>query len=172
MDHNLPEFQFEALWCLTNIASGTSDNAQSIALKGGIPKILALIDSNIQELQEQAIWCAGNIAGDSAKLRDKVIQEKGFEKILKHLYTAERNSLIKQCVWSISNFCRTKPAPEYEIMQPCVDLVIKAILKLDNDIEFLIDACWILSYMTENHKRSIRQIIDSKIMTKLLTFLE
>lgn len=172
LDHNLPEFQFEALWCLTNVASSTSDHAQSISLKGGIPKVINMMDSNIQEIQEQAIWCVGNIAGDSLKLRDKVTQAQGFDKIIKHLYTAQRPSLIKQCIWAISNFCRVKPAMEYDLMKPCIDLIVKSILKLDNDVEFLTDACWVLSYMTENHKRSIKKLIDSRIIPTLLTFLE
>jgi hypothetical protein len=118
LEHSLPEFQFEALWCLTNIASGTSEHTLSVVNKGGINKIIALIDSNIQEIQEQAIWAIGNIAGDSIKIRDKVIAAKGLEKIIKVFYTAERNTLIKHCTWSISNFCRSKPPPDYEHLKP------------------------------------------------------
>jgi hypothetical protein len=118
LDHTLPEFQFEALWALTNIASGTSDHTSSIVNKGGIQKIIELVDSKVQEIEEQAIWALGNIAGDSVRVRDKVIQARGLEKIIKHFVTAERISLIKQCVWSISNFCRSKPAPDYSLMKP------------------------------------------------------
>jgi hypothetical protein len=54
LDHEYPEFQYEALWCLTNIASSSNhDYSYSIINKEGIPKIIAKIDSNIQEIQEQ-----------------------------------------------------------------------------------------------------------------------
>lgn len=53
LDHGLPEFQLEALWILTNIASGESEHVNSIIQKGGIPKITNLIDSKIAEIQEQ-----------------------------------------------------------------------------------------------------------------------
>jgi len=129
------------------------------------------MDSNIQEIQEQAIWAIGNIAGDSLKIRDRVIQKKGLEKILQHFSTAERPTLIKHCVWAISNFCRSKPAPDYEIMKPTIDLVIRSIYKLDQDYEFLVDAFWILSYLTEHHKRTIKKILDTSILPKMLTFL-
>ncbi len=171
MDHSLPEFQFEALWCLTNIASGTSDNTQSIVVKGGIEKIISLIDSNFQEIQEQAIWAIGNIAGDSVKIRDRVIQKKGLEKIIKHFATAERSTLIKHCVWALSNFCRSKPAPEFDLMKPAIDLVIRSVYKLDQDYEFLVDACWVLSYLTEHHKKSIKKILETNFMPKMLSFL-
>jgi importin subunit alpha-1 len=167
----LPEFRFEALWCLTNIASGTSDNTQSIVIKGGVEKIISLIDSNIQEIQEQAIWAVGNIAGDSLKVRDRVIDKKGLEKILKVFATAERNTLIKHSAWAISNFCRSKPAPAYEHLKPAIDLIIRSIYKLDQDYEFLVDACWVLSYITEHHKKSVKKILDTNIMPKLLSFL-
>jgi hypothetical protein len=171
LEHNLPEFQFEALWCLTNIASGTSDHTNSIINKGGVQKIIALIDNPIQEIQEQAIWAIGNIAGDSIKVRDKIIQIGGMDKIIKYLNTGERESLIKQCVWSISNFCRSKPAPDYEFLKPCIDKIIGALYKID-DNEFLIDACWILSYLTESYKKSIKKIMDTNALDKILSYLE
>jgi hypothetical protein len=171
LEHNLPEFQFEALWCLTNIASGTSDHTNSIINKGGIQKIITLIDSPIQEIQEQAIWAIGNIAGDSVKVRDKVIQLGGLEKISKYLNTGERESLIKQCVWAISNFCRSKPAPDYEFLKPCIDNIIGALYKID-DNEFYVDACWILSYLTESYKKSIKKIMDTNALGKIISFLE
>merc|ERR1711976_663656 len=147
LEHQLPEFQFEALWCLTNIASGTSEHTQSIIAKGGIEKIIPMMDSPIQEIQEQAIWAIGNMAGDSVKTRDRIINKKGLETIIKQFSTAERNTLIKHCVWAISNFCRSKPAPEYEHMKPAIDLIIRSIYKIDQDYEFLVDSCWVLSYL-------------------------
>jgi importin subunit alpha-1 len=171
LEHTLPEFQFEALWCLTNIASGTSEHTNSIINKGGIQKIIALIDHPVTEIQEQAIWAIGNIAGDSVKVRDRVIQFGGLEKVIKYLNTGERETLVKQCVWSISNFCRSKPAPDYDFIKPCIDKVIGALYKYD-DNEFIVDACWILSYLTESYKKSIKKIIDTNALPKILSFLE
>lgn len=172
LDHQLPEFQFEALWCLTNIASGTSDQALTVVSKGGLVKIISLMENKIQEIQDQAIWTIGNLAGDSAKIRDRIIHQKGYEKLLKLFATSERPSLIKHCTWAISNFCRTKPPMEYSLLKQCIDFIISAIYKLENDQEFLIDACWILSFMTETHKKSIQKIIDTNILPKLVSFIE
>lgn len=58
LDHQLPEFQYEALWNLTNIASGTSDQVNSIVSKGGLIKIVKLIDSKVNEVQEQVVFLA------------------------------------------------------------------------------------------------------------------
>lgn len=159
------------MWCLTNVASGTSDHTQSIVVKGGIEKLISLIDSNVQEIQEQAIWAVGNVAGDSLKVRDRVIDKRGLEKILKVFSTAERNTLIKHCAWALSNFCRSKPPPKYEYLKPAIDLLIRAIYKLDGDYEFLVDACWVLSYLTEHHKKSVKKLLDTNILPKILSFL-
>ena len=48
LENNLPEIVFESLWALTNIASGSSsDYCVSIVNKGGLPKIVNLLDSQI-----------------------------------------------------------------------------------------------------------------------------
>jgi importin subunit alpha-1 len=172
LDHQIAEYVFEALWCITNIASGTSDQTHSIISKGGLQKLIQLIDYPIMEIQEQAIWAVGNIAGDSVKVRDRVIALGGLEKIIKYLSIAERESLIKHCVWAISNFCRSKPAPEYEVMKPCIDFVIGSLYKVSDDNDFVVDACWILSYLSEMHKRSLKKIIDTNCLPKLISFLE
>lgn len=39
-------------------------------------------------------------------------------------------------------------------------------------MEFLVDACWILSYLTENHKKSIKKMLDLQILPKLISLLE
>ena len=74
LDNAPSEFQYEALWCLTNIASGTSDQANNIVIKGGIPKIIKLLDSPIEELKVQATWLLGNLSSDCLKIRDALIK--------------------------------------------------------------------------------------------------
>ena len=118
LENNLPEIVYEALWSITNIAGGNNDYAASIASKGAIPKIIALLDSPIMEIQDQAVWCLGNLAGDSIQIRDKLISLKGLDKIVSLLAKTDRNSLVKQCVWCITSFCRPDPPMSYEFVKP------------------------------------------------------
>ena len=171
LNNSYPEFQYEALWCLTNIASGTSDQANTIIVKGGLNQIIPLVDSSIEELQNQAVWTIGNLAGDSIKSRDQIIQNKGFDKIINVFSTTQRHSLIKNCTWAISNFLKVKPIMQYDICESCIIHVIRGINLLPEDKDFLVDACWILSFMTENYKPSIKQILDTDILPLLFTFL-
>jgi importin subunit alpha-1 len=119
LDNNLPEIVFESLWALTNIASGSgSDYCTPIVSKGGLPKIINLLDSQICEIQDQAVWCIGNFVGESVNIRDKIIGLKGLDKIISLLATTDRDSLIKHCTWTLTNFCRPEPLLPYESVKP------------------------------------------------------
>lgn len=176
LESDLEEFKFEALWTLTNIASSTGDHVSSIVQKDGITKIINLIDSNVAEVQAQAIWCIGNITGDSVKFRDKVLQLGGLDKIAKVCRLTDKIDLVKQCVWSLSNFCRGKPILPYEITKPVLELAVKFIFQYVSaqaeDFEEMVDICWIFSHFTENHKKSIKLLITMNVIPILLKNLE
>jgi len=51
-------------------------------------------------------------------MRDKVFSANGLTKIIKVLKTAEKQEMVKQCVWTLSNFCRGKPPLEFKVLKP------------------------------------------------------
>lgn len=119
-DYKYPEFVYEAVWSLTNITSGTSDQAMSVFNKGGAQKLIDLIDSEYNEIQDQSIWAIGNLAGDNVRFRDKLIALGALKKILHYMKVGERKNLIKSTLWSLSNFCKGKTPPNYEDLQPVI----------------------------------------------------
>ncbi|XP_047741619.1 uncharacterized protein LOC125179567 [Hyalella azteca] len=72
--HHNPQLQFEALWALTNIASGSSDQTRTVVEAGGLPPIARLLSSADPEIVDQAVWAIGNIAGDGPAMRDAVLR--------------------------------------------------------------------------------------------------
>ena len=168
LENTPPEFQYEALWCLTNIASGTSDQANSIVVKGGISKIIKIMDSTIEELKVQASWIIGNLASDCQKIRDVLIKEKAFDKLITQLSSTNNKQLIKQSTWAISNFFRVKPAPPYDLVQKCIKSIARAMVILPEEKEFLADSCFILYFMTENYKDTIKDLLDIGIIPKII----
>ena len=49
----IPNIQYEAAWCLTNIATGTAEQTQCLTEKGAIPKFIALMNSEHDNIKEQ-----------------------------------------------------------------------------------------------------------------------
>ena len=172
LENSPPEFQYEALWCLTNIATGTSDQANSIVVKGGIPKIIKLMDSSIEEIKIQATWLIGNLAADSPKIRDTLVKEKAFDKLITILASTDKELLIKHAIWSISNFFRNKPYPPFDIVKKCIKIIARTILILPKDKEFLTDACFILYYMTEHYKETINELLEIGIIPNIIKTLD
>lgn len=64
---------FESLWVLTNVASGSTKQTQTVIDAQVIPSAIKLIESTDSNIKEQSIWLLGNIAGDSPKTRDLVL---------------------------------------------------------------------------------------------------
>ena len=171
LDNSPPEFQYEALWCLTNFAAGTKDQINCIVSKGVIPKIIKLMESSIEELKIQAIFILGNLVNDS-KIRDLIIKEKGYDKLLTILVSTNNNALIKYCTWTLSCFFRIKPILPYSTIKKAINSIARSIVILPNDIEFLSDAFFILSFITEYYKEAIKDILELDLIKNSIKCLD
>jgi len=77
-----PKMQFEAIWCLTNIASSDSQFVLKLIENHAIPILIKIMDSPTHiEVKEQTIWCLGNISGDNTRFRDALLDQGVVPKI-------------------------------------------------------------------------------------------
>ena len=170
------EFKYEALWSLSNIATGNEDQANTILINGGLPKVINLLDSNIEEIKTQAIWLIGNLVSVSSKIRDIIIEYKIYDKILTILASTNSEKYINTSTWCISNFFKTKPIPNYEIIYKAFKIIAKIAIiygsKEKNNFEFITDLCFIFSFMTKNYKEFINEIIDANLLPTIISFLD
>lgn len=64
----------------------------------------------------QAVWALGNIAGDSPQCRNLVLQAGALPPLLEQLGDNQKVSMQRNATWTLSNFCRGKPPPDFSVV--------------------------------------------------------
>lgn len=163
-----PQLQFEAAWALTNIASTVHTSV--VVEYNAIPPLITQLISPSAEVREQCAWCLGNIAGDCTKYRDMILKQGALEPLLQNITQPENISLLRNCTWTLSNFCRGKPQPKFKLIQNAIP-ILAAILNSCGDESTLVDACWAMSYLSDGSDDQIQCVIEHNIIPVLIKML-
>lgn len=167
------KLQFEVAWTLTNIASGTTTHCAHLVKHNAVQGFINLMRSPNADVKEQAVWAIGNIAGDSPKYRDLVIQSGGVPALGSVFTNDAKVSLLRNATWTLSNLCRGKPQPDFSQVGQFLP-ILQTLMNFE-DKEVLTDACWALSYLsddnTDNNER-IQAVIASGVVNRIVNCLK
>ncbi|CEG47720.1 importin subunit alpha-1-like [Plasmopara halstedii] len=165
-----PTLQVEALWALTNIAAGATDNTSVLLQNGVIPTLVSLLDSSNEEVLEQSVWVLGNLAGEGAATRDLVLSAGALTPLVNNLKKTswDRLSLLRILTWTISNLCDGQPRPVFDIA-----LILPYLAKMltSTDTEILSHVCWAFSHLCDGPSTHIQAVVDSNVCFRLVELL-
>eukprot|EP01018_Ginkgo_biloba_P040712 Gb_14089 [translate_table: standard] len=66
------------------------------------------------DIREKTIWALGNIFGDSIKCRDLVLKRRVIKHIPTQFTITARLSILINSKWTLSNFYRENPQPQFD----------------------------------------------------------
>lgn len=159
---------FESAWALTNIAS--TEFTKAVVDAGALPKLVAGMMHADATVREQSLWCVGNISGDCPDFRDAVFTTpNAVNNLLMNVAHPENVRLLRNATWSLSNFCRGKPAPRPEAVAPIIPALAYLISLEDKDV--LSDALWGLCYLTDGEEEMVTAVVGAGVLPRVVALL-
>ncbi|XP_062133889.1 importin subunit alpha-4-like [Drosophila sulfurigaster albostrigata] len=166
---NSPQLQLEAVWTLTNIASGPSELTHKVATSGAVPILINLLSAGDYKVADQAIWALGNIIGDGPEKRDFVLGFGLIQPILILLKAELPISFVRNIAWVIGNISRKwEPVVSQQITME-IQPALKVLLEY-TDVQVVKDTIWAINNFTQDKDR-IQIIVESGIVPKIVSLV-
>jgi importin subunit alpha-1 len=81
-----------------------------------------------------------------------------------------RITLLRNATWTLSNYCRGKPSPDFKVVGKALPTLAK-LIATSTDTEVLTDAAWALSFLTEGPNERIQAAIEVGVCSTLIKLL-
>ena len=169
LTHPDARLQLEAAWALTNIASGTRYHVNAILHVGALKGFVHFLNSPNADMRAQCLWGVGNIAGDSVECRDMVLQLGCLPTILTTINPSSNIETLRNATWVLSNLCRGKPSPNFELLLPAIPALGQLLRSSDDAV--LIETLWAISYLTDAPDRQIETVVQEGVVPFILKLM-
>jgi hypothetical protein len=164
----IPQVQYEAIWCITNIATGTQDQVQCLVDKGVIPKLINLMQTEGDNIKELAIWALGNIAGDSKVFRDIILLCNIIIVLLDLLVKTKNKEVLRTGCWLFRNLVSGKQNIKIDKAIP----VLCKLIKENEDKEILKGAFHVLMRLCSSEGNYVPIFTEQNILPRLIQLLK
>lgn len=158
--------QYEAVWCVINIAMEDADIINCLVSKNVIPHLVELVRSGDEDMKEVAIWALANITVEGIDYIDKTLDAGIMKPLLPILHTSTNLCLLEQAVRMLNNFF--KYSDEIDHKEEILVAVCKIINRV-NAFEILSDCCSILLNMNEC---KVPVMYETGVLKRLISLLE
>eukprot|EP01016_Furgasonia_blochmanni_P009265 TRINITY_DN13835_c0_g1_i4.p1 TRINITY_DN13835_c0_g1~~TRINITY_DN13835_c0_g1_i4.p1 ORF type:complete len:531 (-),score=92.78 TRINITY_DN13835_c0_g1_i4:61-1593(-) len=152
------DIQYEAAWCLSNIASGDTTHILYLIREGMLNTFVSLLNHQNTAMLEQVIWGLSNLTGDVHDIRMKVLECGIVPQLIRILKNEKTPNLLRVCSWMISNLVRGKPYPPYEKVAELIPFVVSMLGSDDDDT--VSEATWALSFLADGPDSQIEEILS------------
>jgi len=151
----------EAVWCLTNIATG--DHTQTAHVLQAVPDLLHLLASGDASLQEQACWAIGNIAGDSDEFRAALVANGALAPLLTFLAASTaaqppQSTCAQTAAWAVSNLSRGSTSTAAFVTSGALPLLLA--LTSHSDLVVSTEMWWLFYYLSGREDEAVNCMIQ------------
>merc|ERR1712225_76652 len=89
--------------------------------------------------------------------------------LLQNLMESSKLSMLRNATWTLSNFCRGKPQPPFELVSSALPTLAR--LAHSTDEEVLTDACWALSYLSDGSSERLNAVAEAGVVGRMTELL-
>ena len=100
-----------------------------------------------------------------------ILKYNGIDPLIKIIENTNNKNTVKHGTWALSNLCRGRPLPQYELVKSAIPILAK-VLMTNSEYEVLTDAAWSLSNLSDRDDDCIDIVIASGVIPTLIKFLE
>ncbi|KAL9959731.1 hypothetical protein ACROYT_G033083 [Oculina patagonica] len=167
---NNAQFQLEAAWCITNLATGVHEDTMKV-LKASAAYLITYLSGQNVQLQDQCAWALGNFSGDSQECRD-ILRAQGIIVPMVNLLKSPISAVVQSAAFALSNLARGDQIVAEELLQAGIaPVLINLITPGNSSTDVATEVAWVLSYLTSK-PNCVPVFVSGGIIDILVHFLD
>uniref|UniRef100_A0A7S2RHN7 Importin subunit alpha n=1 Tax=Mucochytrium quahogii TaxID=96639 RepID=A0A7S2RHN7_9STRA len=157
------ELTLDAVWCITNIASGSAYETSTTLCAA--PQLIRLLNCGHQKIQEQSFWALGNMAGEDQKPREELLKMGILAPLMYTLRLDSSSVDIKRvATWCLSNLVRGSATSAIPFFEAKVHETLLNMITHDVSSPVLVEVVWCLSFLSAKEVECSMCLVDLGIL--------